>query len=149
MRDIRNKKLPANLELILLMDRNVEDLSGGELLSYVIVVEHDLSVLDYSSDFICCLYGKKPDINLSRLRVVEGEFTDSQIIVMLGENGTEKSTFLRILVSNWGGEAAAEHKAEAEFDLASVSGESGHGYMEEGPIGENQEHSLQGWILTL
>lgn len=28
------------------------------LLSYVIVVEHDLSVLDYLSDFICCLYGK-------------------------------------------------------------------------------------------
>lgn len=26
--------------------------------SYVIVVEHDLSVLDYLSDFICCLYGK-------------------------------------------------------------------------------------------
>jgi hypothetical protein len=25
---------------------------------FVIVVEHDLSVLDYLSDFICCLYGK-------------------------------------------------------------------------------------------
>lgn len=24
---------------------------------YVIAVEHDLSVLDYLSDFICCLYG--------------------------------------------------------------------------------------------
>lgn len=24
---------------------------------YVVVVEHDLSVLDYLSDFICCLYG--------------------------------------------------------------------------------------------
>jgi translation initiation factor RLI1 len=24
---------------------------------FVIVVEHDLSVLDYLSDFICCLYG--------------------------------------------------------------------------------------------
>lgn len=24
----------------------------------MIVVEHDLSVLDYLSDFICCLYGK-------------------------------------------------------------------------------------------
>lgn len=32
-----------------------------ELLSpdiYVIAVEHDLSVLDYVSDFICCLYGQ-------------------------------------------------------------------------------------------
>jgi len=26
--------------------------------SYVIIVEHDLSVLDYLSDFVCCLYGK-------------------------------------------------------------------------------------------
>ena len=25
--------------------------------NYVIVVEHDLSFLDYLSDFICCLYG--------------------------------------------------------------------------------------------
>ena len=24
---------------------------------YIIVVEHDLSVLDYLSDYICCLYG--------------------------------------------------------------------------------------------
>ncbi len=27
------------------------------LCRYIIVVEHDLSVLDYLSDFICCLYG--------------------------------------------------------------------------------------------
>jgi ATP-binding cassette subfamily E protein 1 len=26
--------------------------------TYVIAVEHDLSILDYLSDFICCLYGK-------------------------------------------------------------------------------------------
>ena len=26
--------------------------------TYVICVEHDLAVLDYLSDFICCLYGK-------------------------------------------------------------------------------------------
>jgi translation initiation factor RLI1 len=25
---------------------------------YVIAVEHDLAVLDYLSDFICCLYGR-------------------------------------------------------------------------------------------
>ena len=29
-----------------------------DLTTYVIVVEHDLAVLDYLSDFICCLYGK-------------------------------------------------------------------------------------------
>ncbi|XP_047958037.1 ABC transporter E family member 2-like isoform X2 [Salvia hispanica] len=121
---------------------------------YVIVVEHDLTVLDYLSDCICCFYGKpgshgaatlpfsvKEGINIFldgyvptekfrfrgesltlkesaeeietyathryptmtksyenfRLKVVEGEFTDSQIIVMLGENGTGKSTFLQML----------------------------------------------------
>ncbi|CAA0382314.1 putative ABC-type maltose transporter [Arabidopsis thaliana] len=128
--------------------------------SYVIVVEHDLSVLDYLSDFVCCLYGKPgaygvvtlpfsvreginvflagfiPTENLRfrdesltfrvsettqendgevksyarykypnmtkqlgdfKLEVMEGEFTDSQIIVMLGENGTGKTTFIRML----------------------------------------------------
>uniref|UniRef100_A0A8C6TR72 ATP-binding cassette sub-family E member 1 n=1 Tax=Neogobius melanostomus TaxID=47308 RepID=A0A8C6TR72_9GOBI len=88
------------LDLTHLRDRNVEDLSGGELQRFacavvciqradifmfdepssyldvkqrlkaaitirslitpdrfIIVVEHDLSVLDYLSDFICCLYG--------------------------------------------------------------------------------------------
>ena len=33
-----------------------------------------------------------------KLSVMEGEFTDSQIIVMLGENGTGKTTFIRMLV---------------------------------------------------
>lgn len=33
-----------------------------------------------------------------KLTVKEGEFTDSQIIVMLGENGTGKTTFIRMLV---------------------------------------------------
>ncbi|GAU25588.1 hypothetical protein TSUD_260220 [Trifolium subterraneum] len=32
-----------------------------------------------------------------KLRVVEGEFTDSQIVVMLGENGTGKPTFIPML----------------------------------------------------
>merc|ERR1711881_397451 len=87
-------------ELLKVLDRNVDELSGGELqrfacavvcvqnadvymfdepssyldvkqrlkaalairslteaTKYIIVVEHDLSVLDYLSDFICCLYG--------------------------------------------------------------------------------------------
>ena len=34
----------------------IRDLLNVE--KYVICVEHDLSVLDYLSDFICCLYGK-------------------------------------------------------------------------------------------
>ncbi|GMJ05977.1 ATP-binding cassette E2, ARABIDOPSIS THALIANA RNASE L INHIBITOR PROTEIN 2 [Hibiscus trionum] len=196
-------ELCMDLDLNQVIDRNVGDLSGGELQrfaiavvaiqnaeiymfdepssyldvkqrlkaaqvirsllrpnSYVIVVEHDLSVLDYLSDFICCLYGKPgaygvvtlpfsvreginiflagfvPTENLRfrdesltfkvaetpqesaeeietyaryryptmtktqggfKLKVVEGEFTDSQIIVMLGENGTGKTTFIRML----------------------------------------------------
>ncbi|KAJ2972923.1 hypothetical protein NQ176_g6881 [Zarea fungicola] len=125
---------------------------------YIIVVEHDLSVLDYLSDFICVLYGKPavygvvtlpasvreginifldghiPTENLRfrdesltfriaegadeyqldrsrafkyprmektlgnfRLRIDAGEFTDSEIIVMMGENGTGKTTFCRLL----------------------------------------------------
>ncbi|KAF8221079.1 RNAse L inhibitor-type ATP binding cassette protein, partial [Tricholoma matsutake] len=125
---------------------------------YVVAVEHDLSVLDYLSDFICCLYGKPsmygvvtmpssvreginifldgfiPTENLRfreesltfkmsetadelivdktrhytypsmtktlgsfKLTVEEGSFTDSEIIVMLGENGTGKTTFVRLL----------------------------------------------------
>ncbi|KAN0059887.1 Fe-S cluster-binding ribosome biosynthesis protein [Thecaphora frezii] len=126
--------------------------------TYVICVEHDLSVLDYLSDFICCLYGvpsvygvvtvpspvrdginifldgyipaenmrfredsltfrisetaeeevkertakytcppmKKTLGNFS-LTIEGGEFSDSEIIVFLGENGTGKTTFVKML----------------------------------------------------
>ena len=129
--------------------------------NYVIAVEHDLSVLDYLSDFICCLYGKPsmygvvtmpysvreginifldgfiPTENLRfreeslqfrigeageeflsdkshaygypkmsktlgdfQLNVDAGQFTDSEIIVMLGENGTGKTTFVKLLAGD-------------------------------------------------
>ncbi|GFG32504.1 hypothetical protein Cfor_04332 [Coptotermes formosanus] len=125
---------------------------------FIIVVEHDLSVLDYLSDFICCLYGVPgaygvvtmpfsvreginifldgfvPTENLRfrdeslvfkvaesateeevkrmnhyeypkmtktmgsfHLTVQEGQFSDSEILVLLGENGTGKTTFIRML----------------------------------------------------
>lgn len=127
---------------------------------YVIVVEHDLSILDYLSDFICCLYGEagaygvvtfpygvREGINVfldgyiptenmrfrpnalhfrqSREVVIEceddeaprrfeypastqtrgtfelttyqGHFTTSQITMLLGENGTGKTTFIKHL----------------------------------------------------
>lgn len=128
---------------------------------YIIVVEHDLSVLDYLSDYICCLYGsaghygvvtmpfsvreginifldgfiptenlrfretvltfkvveKQDEEEIKRLynynypdmkkqlgdfelNVKSGSFTDSEIIVLLGENGTGKTTLIRILAGN-------------------------------------------------
>ena len=124
-------------------------------------MEHDLSVLDYLSDFVCCLYGSPgnygvvtmpfsvreginifldgfvPTENLRfretvltfkvsenanedetkkmmryeypdmvkqlgnfELTVEGGDFSDSEIIVLLGENGTGKSTLIRMLAGN-------------------------------------------------
>lgn len=39
----------------------------------------------------------KPGAPPFQLRVQPGEFSDSQIVVMLGENGTGKTTFIRML----------------------------------------------------
>lgn len=123
-------------------------------------MEHDLSVLDYLSDFVCCLYGRPgaygvvtmpfsvreginiflagfvPTENLRfreialtfkvaenvsedvtskeqpcffqypqmtknmgsfHLTVEQGGFSNSEIVVMLGQNGTGKTTFIRML----------------------------------------------------
>ncbi|KAN0038188.1 hypothetical protein ACTA71_000360 [Dictyostelium dimigraforme] len=130
--------------------------------NYIIVVEHDLSVLDYLSDFICCLYGapgaygvvtlpfsvreginiflsgyihtenmrfrkdaltfkfsetaeneeeikkhcnyKYPNMTKTmgtfKLEIKAGQFTDSEIIVMLGQNGTGKTTFIKMLAGH-------------------------------------------------
>jgi len=136
--------------------RTIRSLLSNDV--YVICVEHDLSVLDYLSDFICCLYGVpsiygvvtlpysvREGINIFldgniptenmrfrqealtfriaetgddfvsevsrrfsypamsktlgdfKLNVEAGQFTDSEIIVMLGENGTGKTTFIKLL----------------------------------------------------
>jgi ATP-binding cassette subfamily E protein 1 len=125
---------------------------------YVICVEHDLSVLDYLSDFVCILYGApsvygvvtlpssvREGINIFldghiptenmrfrteslqfrladagefleldksnayqyptmektqgdfHLRIEAGDFTNSEILVMMGENGTGKTTFCKLL----------------------------------------------------
>jgi len=42
-------------------------------------------------DDVCLLTGD------FKLDIEAGEFTDSEIIVMLGENGTGKTTFIRML----------------------------------------------------
>ena len=131
--------------------------------NYIIAVEHDLSILDYLSDFVCCLYGtpgvygvvtlpsgvreginiflagfipsenmrfrpteltfkvstdkedeKEMDEGISKtntynyplltktlgpfkLTVNPGKFLNGEIVVMLGENGTGKSTFIHML----------------------------------------------------
>lgn len=215
--------LYKDLDLAQVLDRNVENLSGGELqrfaiavvaaqeadvymidepssyldvrqrlkaaevirgllspVKYVIVVEHDLSVLDYLSDFVCCLYGKPgaygvvtlpfsvreginiflggfvPTENLRfrdeslsfkvsdtglegdeeakrflnykypamtktqgsfQLHIEAGEFNDSEIIVMLGENGTGKTTFIRMLA----GMLKPDNELEVELDEFTVS----------------------------
>lgn len=198
MMDHYNKEL----ELSHLQERDIKDLSGGELQrfaigvlcvqdaqvymfdepssyldvkqrlhaayvirslqrteNYIIVVEHDLAVLDYLSDFVCCLWGAAggygvvtmpfsvreginifldgfvPTENLRfrevsltfkvnteedqtvkdrmhsvkypqmskimggkfKLEIKTGDFSDSEIIVMLGQNGTGKTTFIRML----------------------------------------------------
>lgn len=143
---------------------------------YVVAVEHDLSVLDYLSDFICCLYGKPsmygvvtmpysvreginifldgfiPTENLRfreetlsfkmvetaeeilidksaqyeypsmtktlggfKLTVEAGSFTDSEIIVMLGENGTGKTTFVRMLA---GVESPDDENSKQQFAVS-------------------------------
>jgi translation initiation factor RLI1 len=46
------------------------------------------------------------------MSVEEGEFTDSEIIVMLGENGTGKTTFIRMLA---GMLAPDEVRGEGEY----------------------------------
>lgn len=122
------------------------------------VIEHDLSVLDYLSDYICLLYGKPAvygvvtlpssvreginqflegriqsenlrfreeslqfrigevgdDMTIDKSRaysypsmsktlgnfhltIETGEFTDSEIVVLMGENGTGKTTFCKML----------------------------------------------------
>tara|TARA_B110001452_G_scaffold93781_1_gene77450 strand:+ start:152 stop:2188 length:2037 start_codon:yes stop_codon:yes gene_type:complete len=203
------------LDLGPVLERNVEDLSGGELQrfaisvvlvqkadvymfdepssyldivqrlkaarairsllsadTYVITVEHDLSILDYLSDFICCLYGVPgaygvvtlpfgvreginiflagfiPTENLRfrnheltfkvaenaeekdmgapsehktfsypalsksmgdfKLDVEAGSFSGSEILVMLGENGTGKTTFIRMIAGMLDSDQAKE-----------------------------------------
>ena len=39
------------------MIRDILQAGGGDR-RYVLVVEHDLAVLDYLSDFVCVLYGQ-------------------------------------------------------------------------------------------
>lgn len=139
--------------------RAIRGMLAGRHDAYVVVVEHDLAVLDYLSDFVCILYGmpgvygvvtlpygvreginvfldgviptenlrfrdealtfrmadadERPEADVHRryaypamrktfgasfaVDVAPGAFTDSEIIVLLGENGTGKTTFIKLL----------------------------------------------------
>ena len=209
------------LDLRSVMDRDVQNLSGGELQrfaiamsciqaanmymfdepssyldvkqrlnaarairslldpdTYVIAVEHDLSVLDYLSDFICCLYGVpsvygvvtlpspvRDGINIFldgyipaenmrfredsltfkiaesaeeevtertalfrypsmskklgnfELSIDAGDFSDSEIIVFLGENGTGKTTFVKMLAGKLAPDTGAEQPPQMNVSL--------------------------------
>jgi ATP-binding cassette subfamily E protein 1 len=142
------------------MSNTIRSLLDDENTKYVIVVEHDLSILDYLSDTVCCLYGvqgaygvvtlpfsvreginvflkgfiktenmkfrnfelnfkintdiddtmdtdrigfkypkmfKKYDKGGFHLTIEAGQYNTSEIIVLLGENGTGKTTFVNML----------------------------------------------------
>ena len=147
--DVRQRVTAAQVIRSMVKDNN-----------YIIVVEHDLSVVDYMSDFVCVLYGKPgvygvvtmpygvreginifldgfvPTENLRfreeslnfrladdveerhkrtasytypamtkklgdfQLDVAPGTFSDSEIIVLLGENGCGKTTLIRMLAGH-------------------------------------------------
>lgn len=142
--------------------------------NYVICVEHDLSILDYMSDYVCCFYGRPGvygvvtmpfsvrdginvflsgfvptenmrfrDCGLSfkagiveeversrrwtysameksvgsfKLTIEPGDYSDSEIIVLLGQNGCGKTTFVRELAGTMKSVSYKPQKIAPKFE---------------------------------
>jgi len=172
---------------------NEEDLAKSR---YVVVVEHDLSILDYMSDFVHCLYGEPgafgvvckranvrnginnflagyiPTENMQfrdealsfkvsqisaadarelgigsgesksigdceypsmtkvlqsenrssfTLHVEPGQFAGAEVVGMMGENGTGKTTYLELLAGLYDKETTPEGAEEKTYDNAAIS----------------------------
>lgn len=56
------------------------------------------------------------------LHVEPGSFTDSEIIVMLGENGTGKTTFIRMMAGLLKSDEAVKAEEEGDMEKAAALG---------------------------
>ncbi|RCN39608.1 ABC transporter, ATP-binding protein [Ancylostoma caninum] len=117
------EQVQKDMELDGLLQRQIEQLSGGELQRFAIAMcciqKADVYMFDEPSSYLdvkqrlraaslirdmiaattLCLILSK-NLGSFKLNVEAGDFSDSEIIVMLGENGTGKTTMIRMLAGS-------------------------------------------------